>query len=155
MFEYHFLPTDYGNSFAYWLSENGYPVLAERFSAIDLMDCTSIEQVRQSMLRILDGEEGTHECKPFYFIRSVRAVIDTGYVAEDLDGFREGVKKAGVHTLFYHLVTSRLRRGKPMNDFSDWLISIGEEERAKKIQTLDLIAYDLYTVREKIGEILR
>ncbi len=155
MFEYHFLPTDYGNSFAYWLAENGYPVLAEKFFAIDLMECTSIDQVRSSMLTSLEGEEeDSRECKPFHFIRAVRVVIETGYVAEDLKSLREGIKKAGVHTLFYHLVTSKLKHGNPVNDFSSWLSSIGEEERAKKIQTLDLIAYDLYTIREKIVEIL-
>lgn len=156
LFEYHFLPTDYGNSFAYWLAENGFPVLAEKFSAIDLMECVRIGDVRARMLDILEEETDAFEkiCKPFYFIRAVRRAIDLGIKAESLEEFREGIRKVGIHSLFYHMVTSRLVHGEPTNDFSRWLRKIGEEEKASRIDSLDLMAYSLYDIREILLEIL-
>ncbi len=156
MFEYHFLPTDYGNSFAYWLAENGFPVLAEKFSALDLLECVCIEDMREKMLDILHSEIGGVEkiCKPFYFIRAVRRTVDLGIKAKDIKEFREGVEKVGVRSLFYHLVTSRLYHGEPVNDFSRWLTEIGEKEKAEKIEKIDLMASSLYEVREKILDIL-
>ncbi len=56
--------------------------------------------------------------------------------------------------LFYHLVTSRLVHREPANDFSRWLREIGEEEKAEKIDSLDLMAYSLYEVRGIILDIL-
>ncbi len=156
LFEYHFLPTEYGNSFAYWLAENGFPILAEKFSAIDLMACTCLDHVREEMLDILYGSHNGFDkvCKPFYFIRAVRKIIDTGIVARDLREFREGIMKVGTHSLFYHLVTSRLTHGEPTNDFSRWLEEIGEGEKAKRIGKLDLMAYSLYEIRERMLDIL-
>ncbi|RLJ70268.1 hypothetical protein BCF55_0534 [Hydrogenivirga caldilitoris] len=152
LFEYHLLPTDYGNSFAYWLAENGFPVLAEKFSAIDLMECVCIEDIREEMLNILHSEPNGFErlCKPFYFIRAVRKVVDTGVTANNLEEFKKGLSRVGVHSLFYHLVTSRLVNREPVNDFSKWLRSIGEESLAVKIDKIDLMAHSLYEVREMI-----
>jgi hypothetical protein len=156
MFEYHFLPTDYGNSFAYWFAENGFPVLAEKFSAIDLMECVCIADIREEMLRILQEDVNGFEriCKPFYFIRAVRKIVDTGVVAKNLEEFREGIKKVGIHSLFYHLVTSRLVHGEAVNDFSRWLRTLGEEEKANSIDRIDLMAHSLYDVRDMILGIL-
>ncbi len=156
LFEYHFLPTDYGNSFAYWLAENGFPVLAEKFSALDLLECVCIADMRERMLDILRSDiDGIEKiCKPFYFIRAVRRTIDLGIRARNLEEFREGIGKVGIHSLFYHLVTSRLYHGEPTNDFSRWLREIGEEEKAEEIDRLDLMAYSLYEVRNRILKIL-
>jgi len=156
LFEYHFLPTDYGNSFAYWLAENGFPVLAEKFSAIDLLECVCIKDIRERMLDILheDVEALEKICKPFYFIRAVRETIDLGIRARDLKEFKEGISRVGVHSLFYHLVTSRLYHGEPTNDFSRWLREIGEEEKAQLIERIDLMTSSLYEVREKILSVL-
>ncbi len=156
LFEYHFLPTEYGNSFAYWLAENGFPILAEKFSAIDLMECTCLDHVREEMLDILYGnsESADKICKPFYFIRAVRKIIDTGIRASNLKEFSMGIRRVGTHSLFYHLVTSRLSYREPLNDFSRWLLEIGEEAKARRIEKLDLMAYSLYEVRERILDIL-
>ncbi|NPA42197.1 MAG: hypothetical protein GXO18_07995 [Aquificae bacterium] len=156
LFEYHFLPTDYPNSFAYWLAENGFPVLAEKFSAIDLMEFTSLGEVKSLLVSILEEYRGNGEkmCKPFYFIRAVRKVIDTGLVAENMEEFKRGIMEAGIHSLFYHLVSSRLVHEEAVNDFSLWLREMGEEEKAKEIEKLDLMASSLYEVRERIREIL-
>ncbi|HIC97156.1 MAG TPA: hypothetical protein EYP11_01990 [Aquificaceae bacterium] len=156
MFEYHFLPTDFGNSFAYWLAENGFPALAEKFSSIDLMECVCIKDVRSEMLKILEsyGGDGGRVCKPFYFIRAVRKVLDVGVRAGSVEELAAGIGKVSINSLFYHLITSRLVHGEPTNDFSRWLRSVGEEEKAKAIDGLELMAHSLYDIREMILDIL-
>ncbi len=156
MFEYHFLPTDYWNSFSYWFAENGFPVLAEKFSALDLIECVCLADIREEMVRILEREGHSFDkiCKPFYFIRAVRRTVDLGVVARDLNEFREGIKKVGIHSLFYHLVTSRLVHCSPVNDFSRWLMEIGEEKKAQEINRIDLISHSLYRLKDRILEIL-
>ncbi len=156
LIEYHFLPTDYWNSFSYWFAENGFPVLAEKFLALDLMECVCIPDIREEMVRIVEREGHSFDklCKPFYFIRAVRRIVDLGEVARDIKELKEGVRKVGVHSLFYHLVTSRLVHRSPINDFSRWLLEVGEERKAEEINMLDLMSTDLYQVKEKLIEIL-
>ncbi len=156
MFEYHFFPTDYWNSFSYWFAENGFPVLAEKFSAIDLIGCVCLADIREEMVRILEREGYSFDklCKPFYFIRTVRKVVDLGITARNLSEFREGLRRVGIHSLFYHLITSRLVHCSPMNDFSRWLAEIGEEKKAEEINSIDLFSTSLYRVKEEILKIL-
>jgi hypothetical protein len=156
MFEYHLLPTDYWNSFSYWFAENGFPVLAEKFSALDLIGCVCLSDIREEMVRILEREGHSFDkiCKPFYFIRAVRRRVDLGVRARDLEEFKEGIRRVGIHSLFYHLVTSRLVYCSPMNDFARWLAEIGEERKAEEVNRIDLLSHSLYRIRERILEIL-
>jgi hypothetical protein len=156
LFEYHFMPTEYGNSFAYWLAENGYPILAEKFSSVDLMECVCLDDIRKEMVQILrdTAEVSDKICKPFHFIRAVRKTIDTGLRARNLEEFKECVQMVGIHSLFYHLVTSRLVRRHPSNDFAIWLEEIGESRRARLIDRIDLMVMSLYEARRIILDIL-
>ncbi len=156
MFEYHFLPTDYWNSFSYWFAENGYPVLAEKFSALDLLECVCISDIRDEMVRILEREGHSFDkiCKPFYFIRAVRKVVDLGLVARDLKELREGIERVGIHSLFYHIVTSRLVHCSPLNDFSRWLTEIGEVKKAEEVNRIDLMSVSLYQLKDRLINIL-
>ncbi len=154
IFEFHYLPLDYANSFAYWMAENGYYVLAEKLSVIDPLQYTSLEDIRHDIIRILEdsGEDLDVLCsKPFYFIRAVRMAVDLNIVAKDLESFVNGLKKIGWHSLFYHLVTARLKLGKPINDFSLWFESIGEIELAREIEKVNLWAH---TLREVKGQLI-
>ncbi len=156
LFEYHFMPTEYGNSFAYWLAENGYPVLAEKFSSVDLMECVCLDDIRKEMVQILreTAEVSDKLCKPFHFIRAVRKTIDVGLKARNIQEFKEAVQTVGIHSLFYHLVTSRLVRCHSSNDFAIWLEEVGEERKAKQINSLDLMVMSLHEARRIILDIL-
>ncbi len=156
LFEYHFMPTEFSNSFAYWLSENGYAVLAEKVSAIDLMECTCIEDIRMEILSILQEYygDGDRLCKPFHFIRANRWIIDTEFVARDVKELIECIEEVSISSLFYHLVGSKLRENSPVSDFARWLYELGLEEKADAVNRIDLMVMSLYEAKRTLIEIL-
>ncbi len=156
LFEYHFMPTEYGNSFAYWLAENGYPILAEKFSSLDLMGCTCIPDARDILLNILEEEAEISDkiCKPFHFIRAVRKTLITGFIARDIKEFKECIENISISSLFYHLVTSKLNKYHTSNDFSVWLEELGDKRKAELINRLDLMVMSLHEARRYILDIL-
>ncbi len=157
LFEYHHMPTEFPNSFAYWLAQNHFDVLAEKFSAIDITEYTSLEGVRFKMLSILEEglEERERPCKPFYFMRAVRKVVDTGEEARSVQELAEGINRVGINSLFYHLISSRLVHRRKQNDFSYWLSQTGEKEKSLLIERIDIMTRSLYEVREELITILQ
>lgn len=157
IFNYHYLPTFYPNSFSYWLYKNNYMLLAEKIAAIDPTDYYDIELLRKEIISILEknyDEKIKRKLVPFYFRSAIREVIKTGYVANNFEEFIEGIKVSSINSLFYHLVTSKIEKKSPINDYSKWLIEIGEKEKAEKIEKLDIYSGTLYKIKVKILSIL-
>jgi len=157
MFDYHFLIPTYSNSFAYWFSENGLFILAERFSIIDPLVYTSLDDVRREIIGILAdaGEERRRFKTPFYFRRAVRDVVELGMEARDIGSFVAGFESSGIYSLFYHLVTARLRLGEPTNDYSKWLRTVGQEKIAGRIEALNPWMFNFYDIKRFILDIIR
>jgi len=157
MFEYHFLIPTYSNSFAYWFSESGRYILAERFSIIDPLAYTSLNDVRREILEILDnaGEERRRFKTPFYFRRAVRDVVELGMEARGLKSFIKCFESSGIYSLFYHLVSARLRLGAPTNDYSEWLRTAGQDGIASQIEALNPWMFDFYEIKRFILNILK
>lgn len=156
IFNYHNIPTYYTNSFAYWLYTNGYRALAEKLSQIDPTDYCDIEEVRQKMLSILKEhrEEPKAPLEPFYFMSVYSEVFETGYVANSLEELIEGIRSSSIYSIFYHMIMSKLRKRRLINDYSEWLIGMGYTKKAEQIDRLDIYAYNLYELKEKILQIL-
>ena len=156
IFDYHFLIPTYSNSFAYWFSNNGMYILAEKFSIIDALVYTSLADVRAEMDRICfeAGEDRRRFKEPFYFIRTIRQVVSLGIHASDLDSFIKGFESIGIYSLFYHLVTARLRLGESSNDFSSWFRVIAHNDLADKLEKLNLWMFNLYEVKRFILDLL-
>lgn len=52
------------------------------------------------------------------------------------------------------MITSRIENKTLVNDYSSWLLSIGEAKKAEKINKLDLYIMNLYEVKKEIIKIL-
>ncbi len=156
MLKYHFLNPSYSNSFADWLSNNGLFIMAEKFSIIDPLIYTSIKDVRAEMNRICieAGEDRRKFKAPLYFTRTIRHVVDLGIEAVDLNTFIEGFESIGIYSLFYHLVTARLRLGETTNDFSRWLKTIDQPEIALKIEQRNPWMFNFYDMKGFILDII-
>ncbi len=157
MFKYHDLPVHYSNSFAYWLYKNNYILLAEKISAIDPVDYYDLEDLRRDLVHILEtnyDEKIKRELTPFYFRKAERQILELGYQAKDLKEFIESFKNSSINSLFYHLITSKLEKKSLINDYSEWLISIGEAKKAEFINKLDIYSDNLYDIKKKILNIL-
>ena len=157
LFNYHNIPVYYPNSFSYWLYKNNFLTLAERVCAIDPFEFEDLEEVRKKILDILEKYypyDHKRELTPFYFVKAEREIIDCGIEARDLKEFIEGIKQASINSLFYHLITSKIQKRTPINDYSAWLLQKGERIKANKILQIDIPNHTLYEIKQKILKIL-
>ncbi len=159
----HFIASDHMNDFAQWVWMHlNQPALAERLASVDPWELTSVHDVREKLLEYLGRYVGememflrVPESDEFQFIEWRSLAFPTGTVATDLFSFRDGLKKAGHGSLFYHLIEARLRLGRRSNDFSVWLSDcLGQHELAEQINSLSPYAYNLRQLRSKIIELI-
>jgi len=161
--EHHFIRQGFSNDFAYWaLSDCNEPALAERLAGVDVRDFTSLQDLRQSLVSILDdyilqkpgaGAGTAHE--PFYFCVADIVVLPTSFAPDTLCGFVEGLKQVSIHSIHHHFIEARLRLKLMSNDFSQWLL---EEMRlpdaARAVNRIDIYTSTMENVRQQIIRIV-
>jgi hypothetical protein len=155
---HHYLTPEPPNDFAYWVGEVlGEQALGERLAGIDVMQFTSLEQLREALVRTIEAYLQGHtlaqfkfasEGEEFFFVKSIRVVLPTPHLAYTLAEFAEALQQLSLHSLYFHIFGARLREQHPSNDFSEWLSKeLGEAELAKEIASLDPYAHTLETLR--------
>lgn len=158
IFNYHNLPTYYNNSFAYWLFKNNYLVLAEKISVIDPLEYFDLEELRKTFVKVLEEEYSKNPEEkvivPFIFISAEREIIECDMVAQNMEEFIRLFKNSSINSLFYHLITSRLENKTLINDYSSWLMMVGETRKAERINNLDIYSMNMYEIKEEIIKIL-
>lgn len=156
---HHFERPVFYNDFATWASETLQERhLAEQLASIDLLNYTSIRQLREAILATLDRylearADGGRDCPPgeeFHFARSKSFVMRTGLVANGLEDFLQTLPQASNVSVFYHFFEARLRLDKPTSDFAVWFNAIGQEKLAKAVDRLDPYAMTLDELRDEI-----
>jgi Family of unknown function (DUF5752) len=161
--EHHFIREGFSNDFAHWAFAACNEVgLAERLSAIDIREFTSVEDLRERLIHIITGylEQNPRArdrvaFEPFYFCASELVVIPTPYVARNLDEFAEALKQVSLHAIYYHFIDARLRLKLNSNDFSLWLeneLDLGQ--LADRINGIDIYTQTLQEVRRAILRIV-
>jgi hypothetical protein len=161
--EHHFIREGFSNDFAHWAFAACNEVgLAERLAAIDVRAFTSISDLRNRLVAIVEQylryNPRAHDrtaLEPFYFCASDTVVIPTPFVARNLAEFIESLKRVSIHSIHYHFIEARLRLKLSSNDFSVWL----EEEMelgpvADRLNRIDIYTSTLHDVREQILRIL-
>lgn len=143
---HHFEKPVVYNQFATWVGEAlQEEALAERLAAVDLLAFTSVRQVREAIVELVEthlrANGGRYrECPPgaeFHFCNSKSFIMATGLVARDVPDFFAKLPRITNICLFFHFLEARLRLERPTNDFSQWLSWRGEEELAQAINSLD------------------
>ncbi|MFH1542503.1 MAG: DUF5752 family protein [bacterium] len=157
--EYSFAPGQYSNDFARWVGDDlEESRLAEKLAAIDVQEFTSLAQLRQRLVAIVEEHlENAIEIRKappgreFYFLRGTSIVMVTPYEAWTLDEFAKALDKVGMRSLYFHFFDSRLRLNRPTNDFSVWIErELGEKAIADKINKLDPYFVTMDQLKEKI-----
>jgi hypothetical protein len=161
---HHFETPVFTNDFSRWVSECLHErALGEKLAAIDLLSFTSIRELRNAIIARIEehtpdsGGRG-HECPPdeqFHFCRSKSFILPTGLVARNPMEFFDLLPRVTRASLFFHFFEARLRLGKRSNDFSEWLAAQGEEDLAKKIDSLDPYSMTLDQFKERVAELGR
>lgn len=163
--QHQYLSPEPPNDFAYWVTEIlGEAELGEELSSIDTIQYSSIAELRKKMATTIEvylrnnrfaklkfarmGEE-------FHFLKSVSFILSTSYIAYDLSGFVDIVRKITIDSIYFHIFEARLRLEKGENDFSNWIKnSIGDKKLADEVSRLDPYTYTLENLRERIISII-
>lgn len=161
--EHHFIREGFSNDFAHWAFAACNEVgLAERLSAIDIREYTSVVALRDHLVSTISDylqknprarERAAFE--PFYFCASELVVIPTPYVARNLDEFSDTLRQVSLHSIYYHFIDARLRLKLNNNDFSLWLehdLDLGSV--ADRINRIDIYTQTLQDVRKQIMRIV-
>jgi hypothetical protein len=157
--ERHFSTEKYHSDFAQWISASlDEESLAERLGALDVRDFTSIRDLREAILQIIQSHLREHpQCRdrtgktPFFFCQSVSIVMPTRQMAWSLEEFCRVIENIGVRSIHYHLIEARLRLGIHTNDFSYWFRTSLERERlARRIEAIDIYLHPLEEIRKMI-----
>lgn len=154
------------NDFAYWVSEIlGDAEFGEELASIDIMSYPTIRAIREALIKKVEGaiksrsrlrNLSTPEGSEFSFLKSVSFVFSTQYIADDLAGFADCLKKISISSVYFHMFEARLRLERSTNDFSNWLAnSLGEKDLAIKIAKLDPYTQTGEGLRETILNLIK
>lgn len=155
---HHFETPVFSNDFSLWISEALQDAgLGERLAAIDLLSFTSIRQLREAIIRMIEHHTDNglrpRECPPgdeFHFCRSKSFIMRTGLTAHDPDEFFRVLPQVSNASLFFHFFEARLRLGRETNDFSVWLLGRGEGALATAIDAMDPYSTTLDEFKERM-----
>jgi hypothetical protein len=161
--EHHFIREGFSNDFAHWaLSDCNEPGLAERLASVDIREFTSIAELRDRIVHIVDeyikrnpkiGDK--HARDVFYFCASDIVVLPTPFVAHSLPEFAEGLRNVSVHSIHHHFIEARLRLKLMSNDFSQWLQDdLGLTDAARALNRIDIYTGTLEDVRRQMIKIV-
>lgn len=161
--EHHFIREGFSNDFAQWaLSACNEPSLAEVLASVDVREFTSVADLRDRFLRIVDefvnrnpAAASRQAKETFYFCASDIVVLPTKYVAHSLQEFAEGLRHVSVHSIQHHFIEARLRLKLMSNDFSQWLLEdLGLTEAARQLNRIDIYTVTLEDVKNQIIRIV-
>lgn len=153
----------YTNDFAVWVAEwLEEKSLAERLANLNPYTYKSVEDLRWETVHII--EEYLKDYPPprpvlpggeFYFSEGVTIVVPSGFDATDLVEFVDCLDRVDRSSIYFHFFEARLRLGREKDDFSEWLAtSLGKEDIAERIKSLDAYMFDLDELREIIKDIV-
>jgi small-conductance mechanosensitive channel len=161
--EHHYLVPEPSNDFAVWVNDVlGEEVLGERLASVNTFEFPNLGAIRERIVIIIEehlaGGSNFREAMPgreFCFMKSVSVVISTPYVAHDLREFVEALRKISLGSLYFHVLESRLRLGRGLNDFTIWLQdNLEEAELGEEIARLDPYTYTLEGLRSAFIQLI-
>jgi len=151
----------YGD-FTRWVSEAlREEALAEKLAAIDLLACTTIQELRHSVIDTVDAyldepDRPDYECRSeeaFHFCRSRGFVLPTGMVADDVDDFFRKAASISHASLYFHFFEARQQLGRRTTDFSGWLSDRGRPDLAAAIDALNPYVRTLDELRRDLVDV--
>ena len=159
----HAVMPEFPNDFAVWVSESlSEPLLAEALANINPFEFSNIEDLRAEILRIIANSiRSTPSPRPvlpgseFMFNEGITIVIPTDIEAVQIHDFVQKLKAVDYSSIYFHFYESRLRLGRPTDDFSEFLAtSLDRPGVAARIKSLDPYMYSTEVLRDKIVKLV-
>ena len=125
---------EFRNDFAVWAARDLQDrVLAERLGIINPYDYTDFEDLRHTVVEIIDDRLSEMPYIPwvkqgndFRFMRAVTVVFDTGLQLETPEDLVSVLSEISLGSIYYHYVEARRRTENHTDDFSAWLAEFGK-----------------------------
>lgn len=159
----HAVLPEFPNDFAVWVSESlSEPLLAEALANINPFEFSNIEDLRAEILRIIDNYIRSYPSprpvlhgREFMFNEGITIVIPTDIEAVQIHDFVQKLKTVDYSSIYFHFYESRLRLGRPTDDFSEFLAtSLDSPGVAARIKSLDPYMYSTEVLRDKIVKLV-
>ena len=164
--QHQYLSPEPPNDFAYWVSDVlGEDELGELLASIDTIEYSQIRDLREKIIATLEdylevnplaklkfGRKG----EEFHFIKTISFVLPTKHLAYNLPDFVKVLERITIDSIYFHIFESRLRLGKPTNDFSYWIeTSLNDKQLADEISHLDPYTRTLEDLRKTLIKIVK
>jgi hypothetical protein len=156
-----FLNPEPPNDFAFWVGEElGEEALAERLASIDTVQFTDIRSLRETLISAIESymeanprasDKFADPGEEFHLMQTRSFILPTRYEAWTLSEFSSALEAVTIDSIYFHVFESRLRLGKPSNDFSEWIAdSLGNPSLAEKVSKLDPYTHTLEGLRRSL-----
>jgi Family of unknown function (DUF5752) len=155
---------DYHNDFAVWaklyLDER---VVAERLGILDPYTFESLEDLRGTMLDILDERLSELPTNPavtkgneFYFLEATTVIFETGDIIDEPSQLPVKIGNMTNGSIFYHFIEARRRTPGRHDDFTRWLSLFGDSGAgyAHALSSIDFSFFTLTEMRKILVECL-
>lgn len=124
---------EYQNDFAAWIRRALHDApLAERIGIIDPTQFSTIEQLRDEVVDIVDERLAKNDYlswlqadSVFSFIHAQIVVFDTHQRFVDFESMRRAIPTLPIGSIFYHFIDARKRPPSSEDDFRVWLSRFG------------------------------
>jgi hypothetical protein len=160
---HHFQKPFVYNDFAVWASAAVQTEeLAEKLGILDLRRFTSIRQLRETIVAIVEehlrhANGQLRPCLPgheFHFCKSKSFIMPTGIVADNPSDMAKKLTAITNVSLYFHFVEARLRMERATNDFSQWFKAWGAQALAEEIDSIDPYALTLDELKTTIVSLI-
>ncbi len=155
---------DYHNDFAVWaklyLDDR---VLAERLGILDPYSAGSLDDLRGTILDILDERLSELPVNPsvskgneFFFLEATTVIFDTGDIIEEPAQLPVKIGDMAIGSIFYHFIDARRRTPDRLDDFSQWLLQFGDAGvgYSNALRTIDFSFLTLWEMRKLLADCL-
>ena len=156
---------EYHNDFAIWVADSLHnKVLAERLAAIDPTTFSTLEELREELIDII--EEGLNDTEfptwskrddQFEFIRSQIVVFYTKIKVEEPKDLGKLLPNMSVGNIFFHFIDGRRRNEDSQDDFQNWLSGFGGiyDDLRDLIHNIDPYFSSLVQLRKELTDVFR
>lgn len=156
---------EYMNDFAAWSWRSLHDTrLAERLALIDPTRSKDIEDLRRWLIEVIEQRLDEIDYIPWskaahqlHFARSQIVVFDTHVRIQHPKELQERISRLSLGSIFYHFIDARRRTEQGNNDFSLWLLSLGEEyaDLAGTIAAIDPYFTTLASLRNELDAVFK
>ncbi len=152
---------EYTNDFANWAGESlEERALAEQLSSIDPYDFTSVDDLRQTIVKVIDDYSARFpepraaiQGEEFHFIETVTFIFPMGIRVKNLAEFLTALRFVDSGSLYYHFYEARMRLGGGVDDFSRWIEDLfDKQELVQAIRAIDPFMHSVEGIREHLIE---